>query len=935
MGFTSYSLRQTPKIETSTEILFSLDPRFFQGIFDPVKFVLDEYPDLKEQESQAFLLEKLSFYDQCMESVRSELLTTVSLKTSELSRGLSNVQDVDMGLTRLSVNIRNARRKLASARLNMAEGDLKVLSHYRRRCRTRELNKQLHFVSNIAQQKSQVMEMADQGEILQAVKMCVALIQEIDKNPCELAIVKQMRTNLVKLLPSLRVKTDKMLGTVCGNKYSFSAGLYQGIVESYQAIDTAMRSTQDAYSLQKLNPNAMEQLVPRIKDSFIALSKNSFKDQLIMYLEDIENILGNEKEVIQIETLSIPMARGLSLEQLCIKLPNTSRTSVTPSFIRRIGYSFETICELANNFHLMCCFHQENQLPDLESFRIVFWKELLAVVSTVFMRCQLTRFAGIPNVKAFLNLIKLTELLAQFSQVFGGASCLLETRALIRDVCHNYVDDFYNEKLDILTSYLMRETWQIIHVPLSSIGGVDAIIGRGGSKHVQRTRSVDEDSKPIAIAADNLKLIRSMHEYINPFSELLQVPDEDEMVDENPIPENVTPQNVVASESNSFALTTTVINCVARDIGYFMDLMDNLPLSAADSFMNLKGIFQRYFYHIGTYFVTVQVLDSVFNVPGSLLSTRYHIFSQSMSSLRKVYNLPTVKVEPKKKPVVRAASEKVAVAMHIPASNIPGTIGGYSNSHNMLYASKDICQSIVAAESIRFAVHLLDCANEHFEELLPSIAKEKLSQQVFGDLKVLSDQIVDLVYITIAKKLLRQFIPNISIASAIEWHKLNTLQTEATQYVDTILKGLTRIRTLLQRESSEGSVYPLDAISTSWDFIAAQSFDDMLHGFATVSSCSTEGRALMSLDLATLFRGIKDIGPLGLKGNGARDKVDAYIKAFYYDRTHDVVDWIRLHKEQYEPWQLRNLAMNGVYGSLKSKGEKNALVSTLDNLLPN
>ena len=83
-----------------------------------------------------------------------------------------------------------------------------------------------------------------------------------------------------------------------------------------------------------------------------------------------------------------------------------------------------------------------------------------------------------------------------------------------------------------------------------------------------------------------------------------------------------------------------------------------------------------------------------------------------------------------------------------------------------------------------------------------------------------------------------------------------------------------------------------------WEYIVTSSYLSLLHGFAQILTCSTEGRALMSMDLVTyasgihttsivhrmkrLFRDCTDIPPPpSITSEKGLAYVDIYIKVFY------------------------------------------------------
>lgn len=104
-------------------------------------------------------------------------------------------------------------------------------------------------------------------------------------------------------------------------------------------------------------------------------------------------------------------------------------------------------------------------------------------------------------------------------------------------------------------------------------------------------------------------------------------------------------------------------------------------------------------------------------------------------------------------------------------------------------------------------------------------------------------------------------------------------------------------------------------IKAIWENIVSASYRSLLDGFARVSFCSTEGRALMTLDLASFAAGISSAGvaehlksvllvnkPPAVDPECNFRYVETYIKVFYYPKD-DVLHWIA---ENYDNYKLNH-----------------------------
>lgn len=96
--------------------------------------------------------------------------------------------------------------------------------------------------------------------------------------------------------------------------------------------------------------------------------------------------------------------------------------------------------------------------------------------------------------------------------------------------------------------------------------------------------------------------------------------------------------------------------------------------------------------------------------------------------------------------------------------------------------------------------------------------------------------------------------------------------------------------------SSAESSLPRGVLQTAWEHLIEGGFLSLLEGFSRVPFCSTEGRSLMSMDLASFSVGIAAASivdrlgaskelirpPPGVSPRRAMRYVDMYIKVFYY-----------------------------------------------------
>lgn len=120
----------------------------------------------------------------------------------------------------------------------------------------------------------------------------------------------------------------------------------------------------------------------------------------------------------------------------------------------------------------------------------------------------------------------------------------------------------------------------------------------------------------------------------------------------------------------------------------------------------------------------------------------------------------------------------------------------------------------------------------------------------------------------------------------------HSMQEHSNGYVEDLCE---RAALLWAHMSSSGNL-PTPALQFTWDHLVRSAFMLLLEGFSKISACSTEGRSLMSMDLATLSHGLipctvqaeveDDFPSVSPPPQACREEmmryVDRYIKVFYF-----------------------------------------------------
>ncbi|CAJ1967863.1 unnamed protein product [Cylindrotheca closterium] len=154
------------------------------------------------------------------------------------------------------------------------------------------------------------------------------------------------------------------------------------------------------------------------------------------------------------------------------------------------------------------------------------------------------------------------------------------------------------------------------------------------------------------------------------------------------------------------------------------------------------------------------------------------------------------------------------------------------------------------------------------------------------------------------------------------------LHESCNKYVDSVCD----ICSLLWWSISNSKFLPKFVLERTWHDIMSVCYTSMIDGFARVPYCSTEGRALMSMDVTTLTMGLlpdavferleihgNAIAPPNFTVKRGMRYVDTFIKVFYFPPL-DAYNWI---EENYMNYQ-RHHAIALIAGATFASGDRHA-----------
>ena len=215
------------------------------------------------------------------------------------------------------------------------------------------------------------------------------------------------------------------------------------------------------------------------------------------------------------------------------------------------------------------------------------------------------------------------------------------------------------------------------------------------------------------------------------------------------------------------------------------------------------------------------------------------------------------------------------------------------NSSGNLYGLRE---RVVALESLACLAEEFKRLKAGLKQTLPSSEDSKL-ERFFGQTIVSVEDVREHVYGHVAGLLLDlSWVPEVigdseKLSDALKTGKYakSTVSTEHNKWVNDLSTELTQFGAKLAIADVTA-----EALVTLWNCAIAQTASVIVAGFGRVKKCSSEGRALMALDLQVLYGNIRHLAPKGSKlefGYALE-----YVKAFYI-AADQLEYWCMTHAE--------------------------------------
>ncbi len=484
-----------------------------------------------------------------------------------------------------------------------------------------------------------------------------------------------------------------------------------------------------------------------------------------------------------------------------------------------------------------------------------------------------------------------------------------------------YVSLCQRDTCEVLRDFISRETWSRLDLSLEDMGGVDGLVGRRAagpsspvalallracraSRRREQRQRRSSRSGPVDLDAGSG----------NPFAAVMAAAvggvGKSEGEDDEGGEDDAGDAKESDAEDFSYqpltsverVITTSSLNGFTKYIGEYIRMMEQIPLMAPVAATGLFRLFDFY----------VLSVCRVFATPVALSALTGEHPTDDLSGPAWDY------------PALRQAVFRAGGVYGASGGGAAEVAGGRSMSSSVslddsLSDSEELFglpQRSHATESVRFLLEMCQAVRARVMRALPAAHREKCRRQ-YAIAAAVSAELRGFVYGDVMRRLLP--VPeSVDALKGLKWDPRDLPET-FNPYVTVLV---TRAQGILARV--EQSAVPDHLRAPMWGYVVRQTMRGLLEALAQIKKCTHNGRAQMSLDLATLQRGF-DKSVSGSANCQTAEALNLFIKAYYYDSADDFCGWLQSSPEDCHGLALRHvLALVGCEKSPLSKLKRKA-----------
>ncbi|KAJ8604490.1 hypothetical protein CTAYLR_000990 [Chrysophaeum taylorii] len=913
-----------------------LEADFFEESFDAKRRVLEEAP---ETETEEWCSASISDRDVASDVVQAQLVKALKENAGHIMRGMAHVRGVELNLSHASVQTANARRKLALARRDTVVDVLALLQLRRRRLRAAAVADVALAARKAVERREAARQAALDGDYELAVGLALDALDALESEPvCRLAALADARRDLAeRRVPALGISLDEELWRLMDEDRvevprlaklcRAAAALDEGFVarpdpsaavadlaDDYYAgparrprlfgVPPGLRgfgSRVGAYACFRLARVAAEVLVDadagdrdRVVDA-LARSRDDPSHKLDVFAGTTARL---EAPTFAIDMLKLCAAAVRSLDAVAtarrwhdeIEVPtfdddadddDEEDEDASPSSPRRARRKTLVLRDLATR-------------AALAASADATWR----VASRVLV-------AGLRCASSLPRLEDLVVAQCAVACVRGFARAVVSEGAdhapgALREVGRAYLRATRANATSVLDSMLECEPWCAVRVDDDAEDAEDPFadpqICRAAARRLERLVATDLSRVARDRVSDLASLCASIRARLDPG---------------HPLERRLALDGSVDTSAAAAAAEMSTFLDARADAALAAIFSPPEPASPPRKATSAFGVVTQAAYN-GLWRATTKFAQIALLVEGAeddVVDASLDICDSYARTLASTFVPARIL-----RAYARGSGDAVLacdVATAGSLARLAARIAVLSN--NRAEDTRDLDENewrreatrrVVAAESLDFAAKrtraALGAALDRATPGRRSAARRRCAEAVDA-----AAQLRGLVYRALGPELAGANAIVSAISAIPHVWAAATIQEENNSYVHDAATRFQALWATLARADLPGGDSSTTTREILWTETVQAAFEALVDGFAAVSHCSTEGRAIMSMDLQVLQFSLDKIH----RARPSRGAVyaDAYIKAFYF-ADDDLHAWISQNRDSYKPAHLAALA---------------------------
>ena len=886
------------------EIVKTLHEDFFlpEGDFDPLRYVLEGLSKADQDITTDVLHKQEERLSNQVEAVSTKIAKDVNEHYEDFVQGMRNITELTDGLEQSFVIVNNGRRNISFARESVGRAMRVAESHTRKKSLMAALD-MLVRVRECQSLEAQIRSSLEASCFVDAVveyAQAMNILKSLDGLTCAETLGQDLRALLWDLMNSV----EAVLFKVCGD---FKPEEYSPLFDAYMQFGSEVKPLGD-----------------KVQELFLRSVERQTEGMLRLHSMTRAGVTEND------DAAAARKAR-MPYKELCQQL---SPTQFFPCFQKTL----EVLFALLTSHHRMLRWHEE-QIEAMENkgddagenqARVEVYKAVIGAL--VRSRRAIADMAG-ARIAALLQASSAPSS-GQFKAVLDWAKTFIETaeafcgtqastlRGHLERAGDRYFQQLHLQRLEAMREMLESEMWT--RLPKAAAeqarGDIRAAAARGG-------RDVSSGFGVAAFggAAADGSAFEVLIAKGNPFAQSLgtsasmgsltadaeeERPESDGTVDaaittgeEDDDEDAAVSAAFIDEEDDDDETLSPEMRKARREARAAVAAADAATSRQGDS----KGLDARNATLTASSLYLIQGVAEYLRLMRVLTPSMPVIF-QGLCSL---FETTLVRIfaafgqhealDPRSDLITpRLRNTLVRLLNGTSLSTIMNQSGGMGsgaskmvNSSGNLYGLRE---RVVALESLACLAEEFKRLKAGLKQTLPSSEDSKL-ERFFGQTIVSVEDVREHVYGHVARLLLDlSWVPEVigdseKLSDALKTGKYakSTVSTEHNKWVNDLSTELTQFGAKLAIADVTA-----EALIMLWNYAIAQTASVIVAGFARVKKCSSEGRALMALDLQVLYGNIRHLAPKGSKlefGYALE-----YVKAFYI-AADQLEYWCMTHAE--------------------------------------